>query len=209
MLRKTTALLALLLLFALPASAQVPGLAGIGVKGGVDFATIRSDEDDGEIGYQTDFVVGLYGQVPLANRYLTFQPEVLYARKGASFESGSNDVNVNLNIDYIEIPVLLKANLPLEGQLVPNLYAGPYVSFAVNRESKVSGNGNSATQDLSDQFSSTDYGLALGASFDTSLAGYGFTIGGRYDLGLANISDTDSDADASTGTFMVTLGFAL
>jgi hypothetical protein len=35
------------------------------------------------------------------------------------------------------------------------------------------------------------------------------TIGGRYDLGLANISDTDSDADASTGTFMVTLGFAL
>jgi hypothetical protein len=83
------------------------------------------------------------------------------------------------------------------------------VSFAVNRESKVSGNGNSATQDLSDQLSSTDYGLALGASFDTSLAGYGFTIGGRYDLGLANISDTDSDADASTGTFMVTLGFAL
>jgi hypothetical protein len=209
MLRKTTALLALLLLFALPASAQIPGLAGIGVKGGVDFATIRSDEDDEEIGYQTDFVVGLYGQVPLANEYLTLQPEVLYARKGASSGNGSDDANANLNIDYIEIPVLLKANLPLEGQLVPNLYAGPYVSFAVNREFKISSNGNSGTQDLSDQISSTDYGLALGASFDTSLAGYGFTIGGRYDLGLANIDDTDSDVDASTGTFMVTLGFAL
>jgi hypothetical protein len=34
------------------------------------------------------------------------------------------------------------------------------------------------------------------------------TIGGRYDLGLANIDDTGSN-DFSTGTFMVTFGFAL
>jgi hypothetical protein len=208
MLRKTTAFLALLLLFALPASAQLPGLTGVGVKGGADFATLRADGDI-EYGYHTDFVVGLYGQVPLANQYLTLQPEVLYARKGASIETGSDNVDANLNIDYIEIPVLLKANLPLEGQLIPNLYAGPYVGFAVNRESKVSGNGNSTTQDQSDEISSTDYGLALGASFDTSFAGYGFTVGGRYDLGLANINDDDSDNDISTGAFMVTLGFAL
>ena len=116
-------------------------------------------------------------------------------------------MDANFNIDYIEIPVVFKANLPLEGQLIPNLYAGPYVGFAVNREREASDDGG--TQDRSDEYSSTDYGLALGASFDTSFAGYGFTVGGRYDLGLANINDTDSDDDLSTGTFMVTLGFAL
>ena len=212
MIRKTAPFFALLLFFVLPASAQVPGLGGIGIKGGATFAKINFENDDAYT-YQTDFVAGIYGQIPVSD-YVTIQPELLYARKGASFDDvQGQSVDAKLNLDYVEVPVLFKVNLPVENTFFPNLFAGPYASYALTRS--YTGDDADALESLSgnpeDLFKQTDYGVALGAEFDLTVADVGFTLGGRYDLGLANIADGEGseEVDVNTSTFMVTLGFSL
>lgn len=205
--RKTIALSALILFFTLPAAAQTPGFSEIGIKGGVDFATLRTDDEgpNEEVGYKTGFVIGFYGQIPTADDFLTIQPEFLYVRKGATLESG--DTAIDINLDYIEVPVLLKANLPVQTRFFPSLYAGPYAAFAINRS--VSDDDGEA--DIEEGFKSTDFGLVLGGDFDVTFGGYAFNLGGRYELGLTDVSQEDafSNSDFKTGTFLITLGFAI
>ena len=208
MLRKLAAPLLLSLFLALPASAQsLPGLTSVGVKGGASFATLRGDALGEDLGYKTGFVGGIYGQAEFIP-FFTPRIEVLYVQKGASTDVQSG-VEGSYNIDYIEIPVLAKANLPIVSRVFPSLYVGPYIGFPVSQGVEVD-DGNQ--DDLSDDPFSTDYGLVIGTDVDFTLAGKALTLSGRYDLGLANIADDDSfaeDDDLRTSTFMVTLGFGI
>ena len=203
MLRKLTASLLLSLFLALPASAQsLPGLTSVGVKGGASFATLRGDAPDQDLGYKTGFVGGIYGQAEFIP-FFTPRIEVLYVQKGASAEG-------SYNVDYIEIPVLAKANLPIVSRVFPSLYVGPYIGFPVSQGFEVD-DGDEQDDFPEDPFSA-DYGLVIGTDVDFTLAGKALTLSGRYDLGLANIADDDifaRDDDLRTSTFMVTLGFGI
>lgn len=224
MLRRTAAVLFLALFLALPASAQgIPGLSSVGVKGGASFATLRGDVPlenggEGDLGYDTGLVGGIYGQAEFFP-FFTPRLEVLYVQKGAVTEDIQDagvpeGSEVSYNLDYIEIPVLAKFNLPIIRQILPSLYAGPYISFAVNRSTEVENGNADNIGDAENLFDSTDYGLVLGTDVDFTFAGKALTLSGRYDLGLANVVNDESlgeneDIDLKTGTFMVTLGVGI
>lgn len=219
MLRKLLLLLFLSLFLALPASAQIlEGLSGIGFKGGLSFGTLRGEQAEG-LKPQVDFAAGAYGQISLSE-VLTIQPEVLYARKGASVnvQEEEENVDITINLDYIEIPVLLKAGIPVEAPVVPSIHAGPYLGFAVNREVSAEGGNGGGTESLDGAFSSTDFGVTLGADLNFRSGNRTITLSGQYDLGLSNIVDREdledgnnetTDAELSTGAFMLTLGVTL
>ncbi|PSQ92568.1 MAG: hypothetical protein BRD52_04660 [Bacteroidetes bacterium SW_4_67_19] len=217
MLRKLAAPLLLSLFLALPASAQgLPGLTSVGVKGGASFATLRGDAPDQDLGYKTGFVGGIYGQAEFIP-FFTPRIEVLYVQKGASTDV-QPDPNLpgglegSYNIDYIEIPVLAKVNLPIVNRVFPSLYVGPYIGFPVSQGFEVDDGDEQLEDDFPDDSFSTDYGLVIGTDVDFTFAGKALTLSGRYDLGLANIADDDifaGDDDIRTGTFMVTLGFGI
>ncbi len=146
----------------------------IGTKIGFSSYTIDNDSGaglDSNIGLHA----GLLGHIHL-NRQFGLQPEIVYSMQGA--KSG----NTNLNLDYINIPVLLQYMFDSGFRI----QAGPQIGFLV-RAKAVS---NSSTQDIKDDFKSIDAGLSFGASYIHTPTSFG--IDARYNLGLSNVSESSS-----------------
>lgn len=155
--------------------------AQFGVKGGVNFSNMYTDDVDDE-NVLTSFHAGVFVNLPVSDLF-SIQPEVLYSRKGAEltydnvFATGSAKFNLN----YIEVPVLLKINLTEN----LNLQAGPYFAYLI--DSKITNEGNGAfdfESDLdNDDFNKFDAGIVAGIGLDFD----SFGIGARYSYGLSPI----------------------
>src|SRR5512134_3546851 len=122
------AVLALVLaFFAVPAAHA--GMA-FGVKGGVSLSHVNADLFDTD--NRTGFVGGVYGTFDLSPMF-GVQPELLYVRKGAELFTTDvtiggitfGSVGTRLDVDYIEIPVLLRLSAPSPGPIDLRLLAGP------------------------------------------------------------------------------------
>jgi hypothetical protein len=57
---------------------------------------------------------------------LALQPELLYVMKGVRYERETDRLKFNLN--YIDLPVLLKYRFATTGSMRPSLFAGPVAS---------------------------------------------------------------------------------
>lgn len=207
---RTVALLALLVLTTQSAQAQT-AQPQIGLRAGGNFAQLRGESNlgDGATGRKFGFMVGVSAEMPVSSS-LSVQPELLYAQKGGT----EDDVDVNLN--YLELPVLVKYALPVGGRFVPSLYAGPYAGYSLTREIEIDGGGSESADDFIKRF---DYGAVFGVDLGYRFAGRAATVGLRYDLGLANVFDNDfaldggdedlDDAELRTHEVSVVLGITL
>ena len=159
------------LLLATPAMAQsVQG----GIKGGVSFSTLDGLTE----------VVGGFLKVNFG-RFVAVQPEVLYVRKGAkAAATGLLTESVKFNLDYIDIPVLLRLQTGQDTGFYGLI--GPSFGINIAAESE----SGSETEDISDDINN-DTGLVVGAGFDLAH----FLIEGRYTQSLTNISSDSSGPD--------------
>lgn len=132
------------------------------------------------------FVGGGYLCLNFGNSF-GIRPEVLYEQKGAAISGTSTTTE----LDYIEIPVLLKFGLGTPG-FNPSILLGP--SFAWNTLAK-DANGNSINN-----INSSDVGLVGGVEVDISK----FLISGRYELGLDNVQ---SNTNIQNGTLTFLIGY--
>jgi len=184
----------------------------IGPKAGLNIANIGGDDSDflGEsLDSRTGFSGGIFFMYQF-NKFFAIQPEAYYSMKGATINIMG--VDITLEFDYIEVPLLLKLIIPVEGSNIrPSIFAGPSVGF--NTTAKISGEGNGQTveQDLKDDTKSTDFSLAFGG-------GIGFMVGAnelgfdvRYILGLSTIDDSSDAADLKNNVinFNIYFGFAV
>jgi Outer membrane protein beta-barrel domain len=156
--------------------------AGFGIKGGVNFSNLYSEDVDDE-NVLTGFNIGLFTQLELTEG-ISIQPEINYTTKGAElkynnvFFEGTSKFKLN----YVEIPVLLKVNVTENF----NLHAGPYAAFLVSSKiTSENANGEETSNDNvdTDDLNKFDYGLAAGVGFDFD----SFGIGARYNYGLSTI----------------------
>lgn len=213
---RSVALLALLLLLAGDAQAQTAH-PEIGLRVGGNLAQLRGS--DNSLGSEaTDrklgFTVGVFAEMPLSGS-LAVQPELLFVQKGGTEEDG--DANVDFNLNYLELPVLVKYDLPVGGRLAPSLYVGPFVGYSVKRAFEAEG----ISIDADEAFKRFDYGATFGADFGYRFARRAATIGLRYDLGLANVFEDEfsvgdgegavdlGDVEARTHEVSVVLGVTL
>jgi hypothetical protein len=133
-------------------------------------------------------------------------------RKGA--ELFSTDVTIGgitfgsvgstLDVDYIEIPVLLRLSAPTPGPVAFRLLAGPVASFKVDE--KISTTGLVGYTLDSDQVKTADYGLAAGAAVAFRSGTMSVVAEGRYTLGLADVSDLPFGGEVKNGAIYATLG---
>lgn len=117
-------------------------------------------------------------------RLFTVRLEGYWTRKGADLVESGNTVG-SFTLDYIEIPLILRVNLPLV-VIKPALYAGPAISFKTK----------CAVEDLVDSesceaagatFQSTDFSGIIGAGI-----GLGpITLDVQYDRSFSDILDVD------------------
>lgn len=186
--RKSLLVAALLAL--VPAAAH----AQFGMKGGVTFNTIDTENGGVDFNNKTGFVGGISYGFRLADN-LGLQPEVLYVERGG--ESG----NAEVKLSYLEIPVMLRF-MAATGRIQPFLLAGGYADFKINDDCSV----QQAGQCLEEPKSS-DFGLALGAGL--RLGGVtGLTVEIRWDRGLANINSVSDGFDARNRAVMLMAGLS-
>jgi hypothetical protein len=179
----------------------------VGVKAGVNFASLSNASDFiPDDGQRMGLVGGLFVTVPATERF-AFQIEGLYTEKGltADFEEDGIAIDGNLRLQYLEVPVLGRANFATQGSST-NFYivAGAAPAFKLDARLKVEALGEEETEDLSDDMESFDLGLVGGAGVEFGR----FGVEARYTHGLLSVSkDDDDDSPVKNKVFAVTVGY--
>jgi hypothetical protein len=169
----------------LVASVAVQAQVKFGVKAGGNLSMWGGDDAE-DSKSKFGFHVGALANIPVSSMF-SVQPEVLFSAEGAKFESGGDDINYNLN--YINIPVLLQYNNP------SGFYAetGPQIGLLMSAKAKA----GDESEDIKDFFKGSNFSWAIGAGYKMA-SGFGFGV--RYNLGLGSILDAD-DSDIKQSNF--------
>jgi len=182
----------------------------LGVKGGANFSTISGD-DFGDPDSRTSFNAGLVAEIPISER-LSFQPEVFYSGQGFDVREidqdnvFDTDDNIEYQLDYIQVPLLLKVYL-VKGLSVE---AGPQFGFKIHEEfdSQPNSDGGDIEIDSEDSYvKDFDTNVAVGASYKFD---NGFFLSGRYNIGVTDIFDDGTPfegVDAKNNVWQVGVGF--
>lgn len=182
----------------------------IGVKGGVNSSTISAD-DLGDLESRTSFNAGLLVEIPITER-LSFQPEVFYSGQGFDVQEIDQDNvfdtydNIEYQLDYIQVPLLLKAYL-VKGLSVE---AGPQFGFKIHEEfdSQPTSDGGDIEIDSEDSYvKDFDTSVAVGASYKFDS---GFFLSVRYNIGVTDIFEDGTPfegVDAKNNVWQFGLGF--
>jgi hypothetical protein len=168
----------LTLTFAFSLQAQVK----FGVAGGLNFSTVKIENEEVDPSAQTNFVIGGMLELPIYKN-LTIQLQPSYIRKGADFKVKGNSLDWVVEGNYVELPVHLKINF---GSDYPYLFAGPTVGYLLNTEIRTEVDGIKFTGDVKEITEDFDYGLSFGAGFEKSLGFGNLFFEARYTMGLSN-----------------------
>lgn len=181
-----------------------------GVKGGVNFATLNGDDFESPDS-RTSFHVGALVEFPLSEMF-SLQAEVLYSAQGASRSYSYTEANpldpnfgettneeVELQLDYINVPVLAKVYL-FKGF---SLEAGPQFSFLVNDEwdTNAGADGEDEPSPIRESANTFEFGAVGGLSFTTEMGLFAY---GRYNQGISDIAD---DLKVNNSVFQLGIGY--
>jgi hypothetical protein len=179
----------------------VPSI-NFGIKAGLNFANLRPSGSTSPVfdwTNRTGFCAGAYLSFKLSD-YAAVQQEVLFSRKGLKEDQV---ITSTFNLDFIEIPLLLKFTLSPGGWISPCLSGGPFVAFKLDD--------NITTGVSVPPIKKFDYGIAFAGGFDLKLGGNTLTLEARYTMGLKNIADVPAGSSITVKSkvlsFMIGLEF--
>lgn len=165
-----------------------------GAKGGVNFSTVTGDYFDSPDS-RTSFNAGLVMEAPL-NELLSLQPEVFYSGQGFDITDEPDQRDAEFQLDYIQVPVLLKVYI-LEGL---NIQVGPQFGFKVNEEFDFDPNSDGGDIDT-DNVEDFDMQVATGIEYKFA---NNFFVQGRYTYGFSEII---KDYDIHNSVFSINVGY--
>jgi len=200
------AFLAVFAFFSSNVSAQI----SLGVKAGVNIATVSlSDEFSPEGASEKSTVGFLFGgvaQFGLSDMF-SIQPEVLYYQKGyvQEFEASAGGFDLTVTWNYLEVPVLLKANFGDSDKL--NYYEGIGPSMGYALDATFDDGTNKEDIDFEQgELSRLDWSLALDAGVNVPAGSGSLMLNLRYMLGISNIKDSPDPGDAKHRGIEVSIG---
>ena len=161
-----------------------------------------SSDQGGESSYKPGFALGGFIGLGLTD-VVTIQPEVMFTQKGTRFSNEEFNEELTTRLDYIEIPVLVVANIPVSGSVLPFVYAGPTFAFNTLAEVTIESEGTEEKVNVSDNAKVADLGVAFGGG--AKIANFG--IEARYTLGLSNIAEDEVGEKLKTRTFSILFGY--
>ena len=137
--------------------------------------------------------LGLVLQVDLA-RNLAFRAEAAYSVKGGGTESEWTDASGNpigtfkdtWRFEYIEVPVLIRARMPLATGPTPYLEVGPSIAFAIGAEFESEASGVQPSN-LRDELKDVDAGFSGGLGVELPAGRGRAALEARYTRGFSNI----------------------
>jgi len=182
-----------------------------GLRSGVAATTLS---DKGNL-YQDNKVTfsytgGVFATIPVIKSF-AIQPELNYVRKGRSNETTelNTSVETDFMLHYLQVPVLFQYRnnqmLNKSGSVF-YINAGPYAAFALNTQTRISGN-NEGTPVVVGDSKNTDWGTTFGIGFQTPVLKKDICFDLRYDMGLSEIEQQPTDY--RTKCLSLTVGIVL
>jgi len=212
-LKKLVALTALCLfvLFAYEGNAQKSLQPTIGLKGGVNFATLNGDDAKMTMGGNN--VVDASSKLTAAfGGFITYkfserfavQPEVLLSMKGTVFDA--DEYVQTWSLWYLEVPILFKSVFKMKRNIEGGVYAGPAVAYNLKATwtKEINDNTEVDGEELQ-KINSLDFGACVGADFNMRALGGKLYLDLRYTYGLVNIQENVS---VSNGVLSAMVGYA-
>ncbi|MBI4403035.1 MAG: porin family protein [Deltaproteobacteria bacterium] len=155
----------------------------LGIQGGLSMANVSS-EPTADTGSRTSLSFGATADVQLYE-WLYLNPELMYVAGGFTSTSGTTTTTTSVN--WLAVPVNLKAKFNATPELMPYVFVGPSLGFKLSAKS--------GDTDASANVKSTAFDLGFGAGMEywvnPSIA---ILLNGRYVLGLSNTTDQASSA---------------
>lgn len=214
----------LVLALAVTATAQ-PGLE-LGLRGGLSIAGL-GDENSGFVtelrsleelvsdfsdNYEakslSGFQFGAFATINIGTSFAV-QPEFLFSKRGAKIEGVATipigiavayyPIEEKLELSYIEIPVLLKYRIPMQGNLKPSLFAGPALTFNLSGTDDLymRAHLDSAGVEIDhivvqgkpdiNNIKSTSLSIVLGGDIKLQAGSANFVLDVRYTIGTGNV----------------------
>jgi hypothetical protein len=166
--------LTLALLAGLSSAAQAQRNISLGLKAGGTYSSFvgkDADKASGMFGFQA----GIFANIGLTKLF-AFQPELIYAQKGAKFESSSLERRLN----YLDVPLAFHVNA--DGLFFE---AGPQVGFLLAAKDEI----GSASIDTKRYYNDIDFGYLFGLGYQRKT---GPGIGLRYNGGFTNVDKSST-----------------
>lgn len=166
-----------------------------GIIGGLNSTTIAGD-DNGSTSRRTTPTLGVTVVAPFGSGW-SFQPELVYSMKGAqsSDQESGQTIQGTFKLAYLEMPLLLRYDIPVSGGVRPFLLGGPAFALKSSCDVEITFGGQT-TKDSCDSFvqagaqevKSLDVGAMVGGGLMFDVGKQVFSIGVRYNAGLTNLS---------------------
>jgi len=155
---------------------NVNAQATVGIKAGVNFASILNENISGVKG-RTSFNVGIVAEIETSST-TSFQAELVYSGQGFKYEGGTIENEVipkdTYKLDYLNIPLVFKYYIN-DGF---NFEIGPQVGFLLSSKTEDSG------KNVNDYFTTASFDILFGLGYKFE---NGFNVNARYNLGLTDI----------------------
>ena len=187
----------------------------IGVKAGLNIASLTFDENELESSQKTGFTAGIMAEIPLAKNF-SVQPELLYSQQGMKFSYSDIDVanssyESTITLNYLNIPVMLKYYV-LKGLSVQ---AGPQIGILLKSNNKYQDNflgyDNHENYNLSDYTNAFDTSVNLGVGYQFKDK---FYVDLRYNISYSDVfKEANSNgnyvinSDMRNRVFQITIGY--
>jgi len=130
---------------------------------------------------------------------LCFESGIYYVEKGGSSSTSGSRFTYGLN--YLEVPFVLKYDLPIGGSASLQPFFGGFAALGVGGKIKDYGQREAFSSYESGYFRRGDIGLRLGCDLGVGV----FNVGVSYDLGLANVGQDYFD-NTRTGCLSLVCG---
>ena len=172
-----------------------------GLRLGAGFSTVNSDDkylDGGSM--KTGLNVGAVAGFQLGYRSpVYFETGLYYIEKGG--EGRYEGTKFTYGLDYLEMPLLMKYKIDIDGNFSVQPFAGGFLSVGVGGKIKDFGHRQAYSSFDKEGFDRFDGGIRLGCGVQ-----YDFLYAElAYDFGLANISHDYFDT-SRTGSLTATIG---
>jgi hypothetical protein len=191
--------LAVIVAAATTLKAQIIPSVQFGVKGGVNLSSLSSNTSTFNSSNRAGFLGGIWTRFGALG--FNVQPELYYTSKNVDIKNGTGQ-SANASFKSIDIPLLLGTKIGAFG-LGGRFYAGPLLSFAIDRNNSLgSALGNATSFD----YKSSNIALTAGAGVDIRK----ISIDLRYEAGLTKQTYIDGSTNYKTrvSLFNLTLGYA-
>jgi opacity protein-like surface antigen len=172
----------------------------LGLKGGVNFANISSDEDSVSYQRTPGFTVGAALDIAVTPA-MSIRTDLLYVQKDVKFEAGGQEGRLNLDEAVLAPFLVLRYPLP---KVLPFLQVGPEFSLTTKAKSDIGG----VKRSISDQWRNDNYSINAGGGAILPLGpAADLTLDARYNFGLVNLNTRRSDFKTRTNGIQVFVGY--